>query len=448
VANVAAGGAASVLALLAYIYVVTVGQFQREADEAADREYSSLERAYSEGGIVRLRQEVVRRAVGQSDMLYVLKDATGQILHQDIVQDPPLRAEESERVELNFTRAGEDGRDEEGQGRGRIGRLLGGPVLLVLSDLGVAARVYRRITDALFLVALIGAGAAIAVGLIASNIATRRAELLSSAAQLVKEGNLGHRLPIRQGGDEFDDLAKNINMMLDELQRLMNMIRTTGDSIAHDLRSPLTRLRHDLEAALEAEPGSTTERAALRKAVDEADKLLNTFHAVLKVSRIESFANWRFDWMDVSAIVSELVEFYEPVADEADLQLTNFVTPGLKLRGEPQLITQALSNLIENAVKYTPPGGRVEIRASFRADGRLEIAVLDNGPGVPKEDRDRVAQRFVRLESSRSTPGSGLGLSLVEAVARLHKGVLSLGDGLGAEACPGLRAALVLPAAQ
>jgi signal transduction histidine kinase len=383
-------------------------------------------------------------------MLYVLIDTSGQPLHHDIdlAQVPALVGEEPQHADLNFTRADQQGAGAEGQGRGRIGRLLGGPVLLVLSDLGGAARVYRRITDALFFVALLGVGAAIVVGLIASHIATRRVEVLSFTAREVREGDLTRRVPAREGGDEFDDLARDINGMLDEIDRLMNATRTAGDSIAHDLRSPLTRLRHDLEAAIDAERGSDAERVALRKAVDEADKLLDMFHAVLKVSRIESVANWRFDWMDVSKIVSELVEFYEPVAEEAGLQLTNFVAPGLSMRGEPQLITQALANLIENAVKYTPGGGRVEIRAAFRADGRLEIAVLDNGPGVPKEDRDRVTQRFVRLESSRSTPGSGLGLSLVAAVARLHKGVLSLGDGLGAEACPGLRAALVLPIAQ
>jgi signal transduction histidine kinase len=170
------------------------------------------------------------------------------------------------------------------------------------------------------------------------------------------------------------------------------------------------------------------------------------FSAVLKLARVEAAGNWRFDRVDASSILRELVEFYEPVAEEQNLKLNGAIADGLAVRGETGLFTQAVSNLIENALKYTPAGGHVEVRAVRRPDGRIEIDVLDDGPGVPPVERDRVLERFVRLETARSTPGVGLGLSLVAAVARLHQGGLHLRDGLSNGESKGLGAALVLPA--
>jgi signal transduction histidine kinase len=259
-------------------------------------------------------------------------------------------------------------------------------------------------------------------------------------------GDLSRRAPVRGAGDEFDTLAQSMNAMLDRLEHLMHTTRTAGDAIAHDLRSPLTRFRQKLEAALEAPPNSDADREALRKALDEADRLLDMFSAVLKLARVEAAGNWRFDRVDASEILRELIEFYEPVAEEQGLALHGEIQDGLAVRGEHGLFTQAVSNLIENALKYTPRGGHVEVRGARRADGRIEIDVLDDGPGVPPVERDRVLERFVRLETARSTPGVGLGLSLVAAVARLHQGGLHLRDGLADGERRGLGAALVLPA--
>ncbi|MGE0828035.1 MAG: ATP-binding protein [Hyphomonadaceae bacterium] len=437
-----------VVALLAYVYISTVGQFLRDADAAAASEYQSLERAYAEGGVSRLRQEVIERSARQEDMLYVLIDASGQTLYQDLSPIPSLPGGQPVPIASGFTRIAPDGAETQVRARGQMGRLLGGPVLLVVRDLGDAAAISTRITSALITVAVLGAVFAIISGLLASRQAAQRAEALSHTAREVMEGDLTRRAPRGAGNDEFDALAQDINAMLDQLERLVHTTRTAGDSIAHDLRSPLTRLKQRLEAAQRSPPNSEGEREALKKAIEEADKLLETFASVLRVSRVESVANWRFEVVDISAIVRELVEFYEPAAEEAGVSFKVFATDGLSLKGEGQLITQALSNLIENALKYTPAGGRVEIRAEQRADGRIELAVIDDGPGVPHADRQRVTERFVRLEASRTTPGTGLGLALVSAVARLHRGVLFLGDGLGGAADrPGLRAALVLPAA-
>lgn len=434
-----------VAALLVYVYFATAGQLIRDSDAATDQEYAALERAYAEGGMRRLNQEVVERAARQGPMLYVLAEADGGVVTGDFQRLPALPGEAAERIDFQFELPGEDA-PTRGRARGRVGRLLGGPVLMVARDLGDTAVIAGRITRVLWTVAIVGLVFSVGVGLLAGRQAARRAEALSHTARDVMAGDLSRRAPVGAGGDEFDVLAGDINAMLDRLEKLVHTTRTAGDAIAHDLRSPLTRFRQRLESALDAPPESEGDREALRKAVVEADRIIDMFSAILKLARVESASSWKFERVDVTAIVDELVEFYQPAAEDVGLGFSARIAPGLALRGDPGLITQALSNLIENAIKYANAGGRIEVRADKQPDGRLELAVLDDGPGVPPEDRERVLERFVRLETARSTPGVGLGLSLVSAVARLHKGGLVLRDGVGAGEHPGLGAVLVLPA--
>ncbi|MEZ5996038.1 MAG: HAMP domain-containing sensor histidine kinase [Hyphomonadaceae bacterium] len=438
---------AFVVALLLYVYFATVGQLNADSDVLADQEYATLERAYAEGGIRRLNQEVVERAARQGPFLYVLAESNGAVITGDFQQLPAVPGGAAQRIDFNFERLDEEGAPLRGRARGEVGRLLGGPILLVARDLGDSAIIAGRITRVLWTVAILGLLLSVASGLIASWLASRRVEALASTARDVMGGDLTRRAPVRGENDEFDALAVAINAMLDRLQHLMQVSRTAGDAIAHDLRSPLTRFRQKLEAALEAPPDSAADRDALRIALDEADSVLDTFAAVLKLARVEGNVTWRFERVNATAILRELVDFYEPAAEEQDRKLWGEIEDGLFIHGEPGLFTQAVSNLIENALKYTYSGGRVELRAVKRADGRIEIAVSDDGPGIAPADRDRVLDRFVRLESARSTPGAGLGLSLVAAVARLHKGGLHLRDGLGAVGeRRGLGAVLVLPA--
>jgi signal transduction histidine kinase len=435
-----------VVGMLAYVYFATVGQLIRDSDALADQEYSTLERAYAEGGMRRLNQEVVERAARQGPFLYVLAESNGVVVTGDFQQLPATPQETAQRVDFSFERIDDNGDPVRGRASGRIGRLINGPILLVARDLGDSAVIAGRITQVLWTVAIVGIAVSVISGLLAAGQAARRAEALANTAREVMAGDLSRRAPVRGAGDEFDALAESMNAMLDRLEKLMMTTRTAGDAIAHDLRSPLTRFRQKLEAALERPADSEADREALRKALDEADGLLNMFQAVLKLARVEGAGNWRFDRVDASAILQELVEFYEPVAEEQGLTLRGSVEDGLLVRGEHGLFTQAVSNLIENALKYTPTGGNVEVRAVRRPDGRIEIDVLDDGPGVPPVERDRVLERFVRLETARSTPGVGLGLSLVAAVARLHQGGLHLRDGLAKGDHRGLGAALVLPA--
>ncbi len=435
-----------VVGLLIYVYIATAGQLLRDSDATADQEYAALERAYSEGGMRRLNQEVVERAAREGPMLYVLAAVDGSVVTGDFQTLPALPRETPVRVDFSFERPPEAGPPTRGRARGRVGRLLSGPILLVARDLGDSAVIAGRITRVLWTVAIAGIAVAVIVGLLASWQAARRAEALSITARDVMAGDMSRRAPIRGAGDEFDVLAGDLNAMLDRLEKLMITTRTAGDAIAHDLRSPLTRFRQKLETALDAPPDSEADREALRKAVVEADRLLDMFAAVLKLARVEAPGNWRFDRVDLTAMVRELSDFYQPAAEEQGLKFSGSASDNLWIRGDGGLVTQALSNLVENALKYTPVGGQVEMRAFRRTDGRVEMSVADDGPGVPDAERERVLERFVRLETARSTPGVGLGLSLVSAVARLHKGELHLRDGVGGVERPGLTAALVLPA--
>lgn len=436
---------AFVVALLLYVYVSTVGQLIRDSDDLADQEYVALERSYTEGGIRRLNQEVVERAARQGPLLYILAESDGSIITGDFQHLPVTPGERSQRVDFTFERIGDSGDAERGRARGRVGRLLGQPILLVARDLGDSAVVAGRITRVLWTVAVLGIILSVVSGLLASWLAARRAEALSHTARDVMAGDLSRRAPVRGAGDEFDALAEDMNAMLDRIEKLMVTTRTAGDAIAHDLRSPLTRFRSKLENALDAPPNTDADREALRKALVEADRLLDMFQAVLRLARVEAAQNWKFERVDVTEIMQELVEFYQPAAEEIGLTFEGRVDDHLAVRGDAGLVTQAVSNLIENAMKYTPSGGRVEVHANRRPDGRVELLVADDGPGVPANERERVLERFVRLETARSTPGVGLGLSLVSAVARLHKGGLHLRDGVGVDGA-GLGAALVIPA--
>ncbi len=243
--------------------------------------------------------------------------------------------------------------------------------------------------------------------------------------------------------------------MLDRLEGSMASIRHAGDAIAHDLRSPLTRMRAKLEVALiDAEAGKIDGTEALELALSEADDLLKTFNTVLAIARLQAAAGSGrtpdpalFDAADLAA---DMAELYEPASEDKGLEFSAEIERGLMVDANRSFLSQALANIIDNAIKYTPVGGAVMLRARRRSSGEIEFSVTDTGPGVPEDDRERVIQRFVRLDNSRTEPGSGLGLSLVGAVMEAHGGRIVLDEGPGAYAGfgPGLRVALVLPAAE
>ena len=288
-------------------------------------------------------------------------------------------------------------------------------------------------------------------GVLLSRNVSRSIVGLTTVVAAVQGGDLRARVRLRGARDEFDDLGVGLNDMLDRLERSIGGLRHAGDAIAHDLRSPLTRLRTRLEVALlDVEAGHGDPNAALAQALEDADGVLRTFGAVLAIARLQAAGSAPDQApFDPGQLAADVAELYEPLCEERGLDFQAELTPGLSANGNREFIAQALANVLDNAVKYTPAGGAVMLRVRRRSSGETEFSVTDTGPGVADQDRQRVVQRFVRLENSRNQPGAGLGLSLVAAVAEAHGGRLELDEGPGkvGDMGPGLRVAVVLPRA-
>jgi signal transduction histidine kinase len=273
----------------------------------------------------------------------------------------------------------------------------------------------------------------------------RRVDAMSASAQTIMSGDLSQRLPRTGSGDELDRLATSLNAMLERIGELMKGLQEVSDNIAHDLKTPLTRLRNGVDEALRTAQTPDDYRACLEKVVEESEGLIRVFNALLMIARLESgAAQEAMQDFDVAEVARDVAELYDAVAEEQGVMLTLDVDGPLMMRGGRELIGQALANLVDNAIKYGQPseeGAQALVNIAVRRMGdRIELDVADRGPGIAAQDRARVLERFVRLEGSRSRPGSGLGLSLASAVARLHHGVLRLDDHE-----PGLRVTMELP---
>ena len=446
--------AAAAAAFLLYIYVSTAGEVARRADEAVGRELLSLQALYDRGGRRALNAALVERASGDRPFLYLLMTPAGAPVTGNVAATPVEPATAEARASFAVTETDPDGAIVRRQAWGRQVRLLPGRELLFVgTDIGegrtFVVRIGRAIGGAGVLVVALG----LLGGILVSRNVSRSMAGLRQAVSAVENGDLHARAPVRGVDDEFDELATGLNAMLDRVERLMGGLRHAGDAIAHDLRSPLTRLRARLEAGLiDVEAGRADPVAAMEAALEDSDAVLRTFNAVLAISRLQAAGQLaRPEELDVSALAADVSELYAPLCEDKGLDFDAQFGPPLLVRGDREFLAQALANLLDNAVKYTPAGGAVALRTRRRSSGEAEISVTDTGPGVPEADRERVVQRFVRLENSRSQAGSGLGLSLVAAVAEAHGGRLDLGDGPGlAEGLPtgpGLRAALAIPTA-
>lgn len=307
----------------------------------------------------------------------------------------------------------------------------------------------REFANRMRTVFLLGFGllsiAGLAGGLGAGRLLLNRIDQINAASRSIMAGDLSQRVPLAGSNDELDNLAQNLNMMLDRIEQLMSGLREVSDNIAHDLKTPLSRLRNRAEATLrDGGEDCARYRAGLERVIEEADELIKTFNAMLLVARLEAGAlEGAVETFDLGALVRDVAEFYEPVADEQGLELTVDAGDGPEIVANRHLVSQAVANLIDNAIKYgrpEPPGpGSIAVAVTAHPID-VEIAVADRGPGISAQDRERALKRFVRLEASRTKPGTGLGLSLVAAVARLHHGTVRLEDN-----APGLRAVLVLP---
>jgi len=442
--------AMSAAAFLFYAWFATAGEVTRRADAEITREMNSLEAVYRRGGPDALNQALIERASGERPFLYLLLDKDGKRMTGSIAESPVDEPGPGETwASFSVTDIDMDGGEVKRPARGVQEQLEGGEVLFVGADVGESRGFVSGIVNALWgagaLVILLGlAGGAI----VSRNVSQHMAGLTDTVAA-VRGGNLKARARIRGVQDEYDELAEGLNEMLDRLERSMGGLRHAGDAIAHDLRSPLTRLRARMEAALiEVEAGKGDPKQALVQALEDADGVLGTFNAVLAIARLQAAGQAPDQThFDPGQLAADIAELYEPLCEDKGLDFKAELTPQLTVKAARPILTQALTNIIDNAIKYTPPGGAVMLRVRRRSSGEIEFSVTDTGPGVPEEHRARVVQRFVRLENSRSEPGSGLGLSLVAAVAEAHGGRLELDEGPGEYkgSGPGLRVALVLP---
>jgi signal transduction histidine kinase len=442
---------AAAAAFLAYIYVATAGEVTRQASDEINREVVSLQTVYNRGGLDAVNQAIIERAVGDRPFLYLLMTPDGSNISGNIAETPVKPKTSPDARELfRVTQTDADGAVTHRSAWGRQLRLPGGELLFVGADIGESrlyvGRLVRAIEGAGVLVIILG----LVGGILISRNVSRSMAGLNTVIAAVEGGDLHARAKVKGVGDEYDDLASGMNAMLDRIERLMGGMRHAGDAIAHDLRSPLTRLRARLEAAMiEVERGETDPTQALDQALEDADGVLKTFNAVLAISRLQAAGAPDQVLFDPAELGADVADLYGPSCEDKAIDFKAEFSRGLTMRGNREFLAQALANLLDNAVKYTPEGGAIMLRVRLRSSGEIEFSVTDTGPGVPEEERPRVVQRFVRLDNSRNEPGVGLGLSLVAAVAEAHGGRLELAEGPGAydRFGPGLRVALVFPAA-
>ncbi|MBM3584841.1 MAG: HAMP domain-containing histidine kinase [Alphaproteobacteria bacterium] len=430
----------SVLLLVAFLYVRIGDVLETEADEAIVAEATGLSQAYEADGMPGLAAELNRRLNGPQgrNTLYLLADGGGRTLIGNISTWPDEIERDGPWVMFDLTRI-EDGGASRAEARARVFDLAAGHRLLVGRDLRERVALEGAMVEALAWA--LGATALLGVTggyLLARRVLRRIATIERTAATIVR-GDLGRRIPLRGRGDEFDQLGARLNDMLAEIERLMGAMREVGDNVAHDLRRPLTRLKGRLETALRTMGEAAAGRADVEAAVEETDSVIATFNALLAIARAEAATPEAMEDLDLATIAEDAVELYRPLAERKAIDLAIEAPTPVRLRGHRHLLAQAAVNLLDNAIKYGPEHGRVVVAVAARGDGAT-LTVADNGPGIPESDHARAVERFVRLDASRSTPGSGLGLSLVATVARLHRGALCLEDN-----APGLRAILALP---
>ena len=440
--------------LLGYFAWNTHRLINEQITTTVDAEMSELSDLFARRGLRGIVSALVYRALRPGANLYLITTPVGQSVAGNVASLEPGVMATSGWSETAYRRL-DDQETMNHRALVRVSQLSSGFRLLIGHDLEERRRLFDIVANAarwsVLIVVVLGLGG----GIFVARRVLRRIDAMTGTTQRIMAGDLSGRLPVGRSGDELDRLAENLNAMLERIEALMTGLKEVSDNIAHDLKTPLTRLRNRAEEALAKSGNETEYRVALERTIEESDGLIRTFNALLMIARAESGqARGNMDDFDAAEVAHGIHELYEPLAEDSGLALRVRSTPA-RLHGNRELISQALANLVENAIKYgRPPAaqplgadavaglGGHEILIEAQPDGdRVLLSVTDHGPGIPEADRKHAIERFVRLEASRTQPGSGLGLSLASAVATLHGGVLTLGD-----SHPGLRATLSLPA--
>ncbi len=428
----------SALALVGFLWIATAGLLTRQVDSSIRADAVALSERWQEGGVEALQSTIQQRLVHhvQPDALYLLVNPLLQRVTGNLAAWPLGINHAGEPYELPVMRG-----DQPGLARLWRFDLTDGYHLLIGRDMQIRAALRQLVGDTLLWAAALVLVLGVAGALTVRGLFRRLLQRVSATAAAIEAGDLSQRVRLSGRGDELDRLALVINTMLDQIGHLMDGVRTVSDSIAHDLRTPITRARARLEDAARNASNADELRAAVDRAMADLDDITAVFQALLRIAEIEAGARRSaFARFDAAPIAVGLAELYEAAAEAHGLQLSIELANPLPVWGDTALVQQALANLLDNAVKFSPPGGRVTLSGEAR-DGRVRLGVQDQGPGIPDADRARAADRFYRGEAARQTPGYGLGLALARAVAALHGGTLTLGDN-----APGLRATLDVPA--
>jgi signal transduction histidine kinase len=432
--------------LLAYFAWNTRRLITEQITQTVDAEITGLAEQYRQGGIRRLVFVVDARSRRPGSSLYLVTTRAGEGLAGNVGSLATGILEKSGWTETAYRRL-DDPDGVEHHALVRVFQLPGGFRLLVGRDLEERERLYDIVLAAgrwsLAIVIVLG----VAGGFFVTRRVLKRVDAMTETTRKIMDGDLAGRLPNAGTGDELDRLATNLNAMLERIEALMRGLKEVSDNIAHDLKTPLTRLRNRCEEALRLAEDESQYRAALESTIEESEALIRTFNALLMIARAESGqARDGMTAIDAAEIARGVGELYEPLADDKGIHLKVEAPAAAPVHGNRELISQALANLVDNAIKYGAGinGADAEIVVTASGEGdRILLAVADSGGGIPAADRGRAVERFVRLEQSRSQPGSGLGLSLASAVARLHGGELKLEDNH-----PGLRTVISLPRAE
>jgi signal transduction histidine kinase len=441
--------------LLGYFAWNTRRLITEQITSTVNAETGEISEIFARRGLRDLVSTIENRALRPGANLYLVTAPTGQAIAGNVGSLAPGVMATTGWSETAYRRLDEQDTADH-RALVRVSELSSGFRLLIGRDLEERRRLFGIVAKAaqwsILIVVVLGLGG----GIFVARRVLRRIDAMTGTTRRIMAGDLSGRLPVGRSGDELDRLAENLNAMLERIEALMMGLKEVSDNIAHDLKTPLTRLRNRAEEAL-AKSGSETEyRTALERTIEESDGLIRTFNALLMIARAESGqARGNMDDFDAADVANGIHELYEPLAEDDGMTLRVKTVPA-PLHGNRELISQALANLVENAIKYGKPipaaqplsadavagSDSREILIEARRDGdQVLLSVTDRGPGIPQADRRHAVERFVRLEASRTQPGSGLGLSLASAVATLHGGELRLGD-----AHPGLTATLAIPA--
>ncbi len=431
--------AVSAALLGAAVFLAARSALEQQMTARIETDMAYLAGEFREGGLERLLTTVMSRGRGPIALDYLVQDHSGAHLAGEIPSTPDLQPG---WTTVRIPVATEDnGRPE--RTRALVIDLGGGLLLAVGDDLGRIGEIEEAVATAYLwtvgLVAVLGIGG----GILLSRAFLARVDAISRTAEAIIGGDLARRVPVRGTNDDLDRLAGTLNHMLDRIGTLMDSLRQVSTDVAHDLRTPLSRLYQRLEdARLHArsvQEFETANDAALR----EAEGLLETFSALLRIAQVEGASpRASFGPVDLSAVATAVVDAYRPDAEDGGHQIVSAIAPSITVQGDQELLTQALANLVENGLRHTPAGTRIMVAVRPDCGQGCSLIVQDDGPGVRLSDMPHLINRFYRVDRSRTTPGNGLGLSLVSAVADLHEAALQI------EACdPGLRVRLLFKTA-